>query len=241
MLLFSFDLEITGLDRVKDRITEVGACLWSTKINRALETASFLVKSEVPVPKEVTAITGINDAMLKRFGLDEKDAIEEIISFMTDADAVIGQNVVQFDKEFLINAAARHSIAVPDKLWIDTRTDLPLSVETKALSYMCADHGFLNPFPHNAVADVLSVLKLASMYEIDQMVARAKEPNVVLQSLQAYDNNADAKKMKFMWKPDLGKRWLRVVKQSDVDLIAKTAPFNISIITDVTSQQVWYS
>ena len=160
---------------------------------------------------------------------------------MNDADAVIGQNIVQFDKEFLFNAAARHSMAVPDKIWIDTRTDLPLSVETKSLPYMCADHGFLNPFPHNAVSDVLSVLKLASMYDIDQMVARAKEPNVVLRSLQAFDNNADAKKMKFTWKPDLGKRWLRVVKKSDVDIIAKTAPFNISIITDVTAPQVWYS
>ena len=100
MLLFSFDLETTGVDRVKDRITEVGACLWSTKINRALETASFLVKSEAPVPKEVTAITGINDVMLKRFGLDEKDAIEEIISFMTDADAVIGTMLCNSTRNF---------------------------------------------------------------------------------------------------------------------------------------------
>jgi DNA polymerase-3 subunit epsilon len=240
MVLASIDFEISGLDRKADRITEVGAVLWSTGLKRAMETASFLVKSEVPVSKEVEALTGINNAMLKKFGVEEEWAIEETIRFVEASEAVIGQNVIQFDKHFLYNAAARLGMTVPERLWIDTRTDLPLSVETKSLSYMACDHGFLNPFPHNAVADALTVLKLISMYNIDDMVARAKEPNVVLSSLQKFDNNADAKKLKFGWKPEL-KKWLRVVKASDVDVLAKSAPFNIAVEKGVTSDQVWYS
>ena len=240
MLLNSLDFETTGLNRETDRITEVGTVLWSTKTTRAIETSSFPVKSGVSISKEVEAITGISNAMVKKFGVDEDWAIEEVIRFVEASEAVIGQNVVQFDKHFLYNAAKRLNLTVPERLWIDTRTDLPLSVETKSLSYMATDHGFLNPFPHNAVADALTVLKLVSMYNIDEMVARAKEPNVVLSSFQAFEENAAAKKLKFGWKPEL-KKWLRVVKSSDVDVLAKTAPFNVAVEKEISPEMVWYS
>ena len=240
MILNSLDFETTGLNRETDRITEVGTVLWSTKHYRAMETASFFVQSEVSVSKEVEALTGISNAMLKKFGVEETWAIEETIRLVEASDAVIGQNVIQFDKHFLDNAAKRLNLKVPERLWIDTRTDLPLSVESKSLVYMATDHGFLNPFPHNAVSDALTVLKIVSMYNVDEMVARAKEPNVVLSSLQKFEDNAAAKKLKFGWKPEL-KKWLRVVKASDVDVIAKSAPFNISVEKGITPEQVWYS
>jgi DNA polymerase-3 subunit epsilon len=239
MLLTSLDFETTGLDRAKDRITECGLVLWSTKTNRALETTSFLVGAGVAISKEVENLTGISTAMISKFGVDEIFAIEETIRLVEACDAVVGQNVVQFDKQFLVNAAARLGLKVPERLWLDTRTDLPLSVESKSLSYMACDHGFLNPFPHNAVGDALTVLKIVSMYNIDEIVARAKEPNVVLSSLQKFEDNAAAKKLKFFWKPEL-KKWLRVVKHSDVEVLAKSAPFNISIEKEITPEQVWY-
>lgn len=240
MLLTSLDFETSGLDRNSDRITECGLVLWSTKINRALETASFLVNAGIPVPKEVEDLTGISTAMIKKFGVEEPWAIEETIRLVEASDAVIGQNVIQFDKHFLVNAAARLGMTIPERLWIDTRTDLPLHVETKALSYMACDHGFLNPFPHNAVGDGLTVLKLASAYDIDVVVARAKEPTVVLQSHQSFDHNDGAKKLKFGWKPEL-KKWLRVCKQSDVQTIVQSALFDVSIEIGITPEQVWYS
>jgi DNA polymerase-3 subunit epsilon len=193
------------------------------------------------VSKEVEALTGINNAMLKKFGVEEEWAIEETIRFVEASEVVIGQNVVQFDKHFLYNAAARLGMTVPERTWVDLRTDLPLNVDTKTLSYMACDHGFINFFPHNAVTDALTVLKIAAMYDIDAMVARAKEPTLVIRSHQDFDHNADAKKLKFMFKAELGKKWLRVIKQSDLDVIGKTAPFDISVETGITPDQVWYS
>ena len=237
----SLDFETTGLDKVKDRITEPGLVLWSTKINRVVEAASFLVKTDVSVSKEVEEKTGISNALLKKFGCDEDWAVEETLRFIEASEYVIGQNVCQFDKHFIYNAAARHSMKVPERLWVDTRTDLPLHVETKSLTYMAADHGFLNPFPHVAIADGLTVLKIASAYDLDAMVKRAQEPTLVIRSHQAFENNADAKKLKFMFKAELGKKWLRVIKQSDLEVIGKTAPFDISIEKEITPDQVWYS
>jgi DNA polymerase III subunit epsilon len=244
MLLLSLDFETTGLDRENDRITEVGAILYSTKINRAIENTSYLVDAGLPVPQAVADLTGISTGLIKKMGRPEKDAIEDIAILIGQADAVIGQNVVQFDKPFLDNAAKRLGVLIPEKTWIDTRTDLPLSVESKSLVYMAADHGFLNPFPHNAIADGLTVLKLAAMYDFDKMLARAKEPNVVIQSLQSFADNDKAKKLKFGFKPSLGKKWLRVVKSSDVDILVKAAEeagINLAVEKEITPQQVWYS
>ncbi len=240
MLLLSLDFESSGLDRQKDRITEVGAVLWSTTFNRAMETASYFVECEVPIPKEVSDITGITAPMLKKFGRPEVDAIEDVVYLMGLADAVIGQNVIQFDKHFLDNAGARLKIDIPKKLWIDTRTDLPPQVETKTLSYMAADHGFLNPFPHNAVADALTVLKIVALYDINEIVKRAQEPVLVVQAHQKFEDNAAAKKLKFGFKASLGKKWLKVIKESDLDGLVKSAPFNISIEKEITPQMVWY-
>lgn len=239
MILLSLDFETTGLDKEKDRITEVGAVLWSTNFNRAMETTSYFVDAGVPIPKEITELTGINAAMLKKFGYSENDAMDLLIEMAEQADAYVGQNVIQFDKIFFENTTYRLGKPVPEKLWIDTRTDLP-GVESKSLSYMACDAGFLNPFPHNAVADCLTVLRLVSKFPIEDVVARAKQPNVVVQGLQDRDHNDDAKKLKFLWKPEF-KMWLKVVKEGDVKSLAEAAPFNISIQTQMTPDQVWYS
>ncbi len=58
-----FDLETTGLDSTKDKIIEIGAC----KIlqGKIVETFSTFVKPSRHIPKEITELTGIDDAMVK--------------------------------------------------------------------------------------------------------------------------------------------------------------------------------
>jgi DNA polymerase III subunit epsilon len=239
MILLSFDTETTGLDPLKDRVIEVGAMLYSTGHKRVLESNGYLVKTDVLISKEITEITGITQQAVAAFGYDSETALNTILTMAEDADAFVGQNVVQFDKRFLEAWAARHNKKIPDILWIDTRTDLPPHVESKSLKYLAADHGFLPSTSHAALADCETVIQIIEKYDIKELVARAKEPSVVLSSLQKFENNADAKKLKFFWKPEL-KKWLRVVKASDVDVLAKSAPFNISIEKEITPEQVWY-
>lgn len=247
-VLLSIDFETTGLNRETDRITEVGLALWSTSFNRFLEVASFFVDAGIPIPKEVTDITGINTPMIKKFGVEESWAVEEIIRMASLADAFIGQNVIAFDKDFLLNAAKRTNQVVPDKLWIDTCSDLP-GVEKKTLTLMAAEAkdpvtgrhaGFINPFPHAALSDAMTVLQLVSMHKIEDVVARAKQPNLVVQSLQKFDDNHLAKKFKFGFKEKLGKKWVKVVKEGDLEQLTKDVPFDLSILKDVKPEQVWY-
>jgi len=246
MILLSIDFETSGLDPEKNEITEVGAVLWSTSFHRAMETASYFIQTSAPLSKEITDLTGINSAMLTKFGYPQEIAYENLEDMIEQADAFVGQNVIRFDKRFLEAWAKKNGKTIPEKLWIDTRTDLP-GVKSKHLGYMAADAvdpatgrpcGFLNPFPHNAVSDCLTVLRLIDMHPIDAVVARAKQPTVVLQSHQERQDNGAAKKLGFVWNPKYG-IWWAGAKEGDVEGIVKSAPFNISI-EKIPLEQLWY-
>ena len=48
-----------------------------------------------------------------------------------------------------------------------------------------------------------------------------------------------ASKLHFRWKPDLGKRWLKVIKECDIEEESRLASFDISIEKDVMPEDVW--
>lgn len=227
MILMAFDLETTGLDFVKDRPIEVGIILYSIGQQKCLESQGFLVKSEVPISLEITKITGITQGAVDKFGYEQGESYETILSFMEQADAVIGHNVVRFDRRMLEAWAHRNLSELPEKLWIDTFTDLPDTFATK-LGYMASDAGFVNMFPHSALADCQTVLKLVSDYDIEKIIERAKSPTVVVQAHQSRADNGLAKKAKFRWYPER-KIWWRWLKEMDLEIFAKDLKFDISV------------
>jgi len=201
MIFLSFDVETTGLDVQNDRVIEVGAVLYSTGHNKCLKSAGFLVKTDKPISADITKLTGVHPGAVDKFGIDSFTAINIVLVMASKADAIIGQNVLRFDKKILESWGARENTVIPEKLWIDTMYDLP-GVDGKHLGYQAADHGFLNMFPHSALGDCQTVLKLVSMYDIEKVVERAKSPFVVLQAHQKRHENDLAKKAKFRWNPD---------------------------------------
>lgn len=229
MLLLSYDTETTGLDRQKDRIIEIGLALYSTGQNKILESTGFLVQSDgVPITSEITELTGITQAAVNKFGYDPADALDDVIRFAEQADAIIAHNGNRFDKPVTENAAKRLNRILPDKLWIDTITDIP-GVKGEQLITMCAKHGFVNPNQHSAEDDAKSVLKLISGYDIDKIVERAKSPTVVLRSHQpnTTSNNKIVRKLGFIWNGE-AKIWWRATKEMDVEELVKKVPFDVS-------------
>jgi DNA polymerase III epsilon subunit-like protein len=248
MILLALDFETSGLDPLTCVVREVGAVLWSTAQHRQLESAGFLVKSSVPVTAEESAIHHITPAAIDKFGFQTGESLQNIISMLEMADAFLGQNIVRFDHQVLINWAIKENFPSPivdyirKKLVIDTLFDIP-GVEGKKLQYMLADHGKLNPFPHGGITDALSTIVLIEEHtpedgNIDPIVNRAKSPTLILQSHQNRSNNADAKKLKFRWQPDF-KIWWKAVKEQDLEALRKDAPFDITIRQDLTIDQVW--
>jgi DNA polymerase III subunit epsilon len=104
-----FDLETTGLDPAKHEIIEIGAI----RVNRDSndhETFQTLVKPAKKVPKKITEITGINQAMVDADGADNETALREFLEFVGDLQLVSFN--ADFDMAFVRNACARHSISI---------------------------------------------------------------------------------------------------------------------------------
>jgi DNA polymerase III epsilon subunit-like protein len=252
MILGVLDFETTGIDVLQDRVWEVGQIIYSTGQQRVLESTGFLVATDRPICAQAAAKLKVNPAavllMCKKFGYDEQDSIEGILEWLKKVDAVIGQNINQFDWEVLRNWANRYRAILPPMLLIDTMWDLP-GVQGHQLQHMAADDGFLNLAPHCALADCQTTLKLIEnrLSILDKIVERAKSPVVILQSLQDRDNNEQAKDRNalwnqiggsFHWNDQPGHIWWKAVKEMDVEAIAKAAPFDVAIRRDLNLREL---
>src|ERR1700688_16029 len=215
MIICALDFQTSGLSFEKDRVIEVGLILFSTGLNRVVESHGFLVKSEVPVSKEVTVLTGITQSMVDKFGYDPDNSFETILEMFSEAEAIIGHNVVRFDKKMLESWAARIDKTVPEKLWIDTYTDMPLSAEPKSLKYMACDAGILALNSHGALADCETVLYLIQKFDFSEILSRAKEPTLVIKAEVTFDTNKLAKARKYRWNPNF-RMWWKTIKSADL-------------------------
>ncbi len=104
-----FDLETTGLNPETHEIIEFGAI----RVNRDSvnhETFQSLVRPTRKVPKKITELTGISQAMLDADGESIDSALRDFLSFVGDLRLVSFN--ADFDMAFLNNAAAKHSISI---------------------------------------------------------------------------------------------------------------------------------
>ncbi|SRR5579875_1281630 len=217
MIVCGIDLETTGLSPIEDRVTELGFVLWDTTVKTPLLVVNTFVDPGRSIPPEISAINKITTEMVSRWGIPSKTALNTLVSNMDKADVVCAHNGTNFDKPFIEEWGRREGVQIPDKLWIDTRTDLP--VTGTRLIYMCAEHaGFVNPFPHRAVFDVMSMLRLLSQFDVEAVVARAKLPTITLQAQVRFDEKEKAKEQGYQWREAntfSGKAWLKDVKEGE--------------------------
>jgi DNA polymerase III epsilon subunit-like protein len=249
MILGVLDFETTGTDLLQDEVTEVSQVIYSTGQRRIFEAGSFLVAGTRPIPKFIEERTGITNVARKKFGYDSQDSLQGMLDWLKKVDAVAGQNINQFDWELLRIWASHYRAILPPMLLIDTMWDLP-GVQGRKLLHMAAEDGFLPMGQHGALVDCLTTLRLIEnrLGNLDKIVERAKSPIVVLQSLQDRDHNELAKDRDaswnqiggcFHWNDQPGHLWWKAVKEMDVEIVAKDAPFDVCIRRDLNLRDLW--
>ncbi len=152
-----FDIETTGLDPMRDCITEIGAVL----IKNGNITGRFhsLVNPEVPIPDEIVELTGITDEMVK----DCPTASQVIPAFLDFAgDSVLVAHNAPFDMGFIQHKAAGMGMTVKNKV-LDTlaitRRLLP-RLKTHKLSAVAQHFNIDMERAHRAVDDALVTAKI---------------------------------------------------------------------------------
>lgn len=229
MRVLGFDVETTGLDPQKDRIIEVGAVLWDVEQKVPLKTISDIVKQEgAVVSEEITKITGITPAMVDEFGVEPLNMVAVLNNAVAmGVDYIVAHNGENFDKPFLMNELDRLGIGPDVSLrkipWIDTRSDIPFEKEpeSRRLKHLALDLGFINPFPHRAVFDVLTMLKVLSHYDITKIVEYQKVPWITVRAVVSYDDRQKAKDLRYQWEKagdkTFPKCWVKRIKQTLLD------------------------
>lgn len=231
-LLLGIDIETTGLEIGKDSVTEIGWAVWDTEKRALCSLHSHFVTLPpgVVYSKELAVLTGFDADILDRYG----KPLSTVLSLLgvEQFDYFCAHNGLRFDKPFLQAVCESGGMAkmfFDTRPWIDTKIDLPLTYKPKstALVYMAADHGFLNPFPHRALFDCLTMFKVLSQYDIDKVIQSAMSPMVRLVAKVSYDGRQLAKDAGFFWDAEK-KTWFiecRGIKSAE---IIERCPFPVT-------------
>jgi len=164
------DLETTGLDASKDRIIEIGLVEFvatGSALPVMTGTYSGLEDPGMPLPEVIQKLTGLSDDVLRARQIDWLT----VRSMLSRASMVVAHNA-DFDRGFL---AQRPELRDLNLHWACSSRHINWRAHgfrTRALNYLAADHGFVNPFAHRALFDCATTFRLISPY-LAELTARS--------------------------------------------------------------------
>lgn len=171
----AFDFETTGLDPERDAVTEVAAI----RFTNGERDSSFesLVNPQIPIPREITNITGISDEMVAD-APKEDEVAEKLINFI-GSNSIVAHNI-GFDMQFLRRLS---ELVHPGSEVLNVQYDT-LSL-ARAFLFFLPNHrlgtvaeffGFSRKGEHRAGADTekvgqifLELVKEASSYDLSMI------------------------------------------------------------------------
>ncbi len=237
MKILGCDFETTGLVPETHSITEVGMVMWDTDLRMPVKEMGYIVNPgpDAVWEPEVFNVNKLTPEICAQSGYEYGRAAKQFFLWYQDADAAVAHNGTQMEKPFVKVWGDKFSYDFqPDKLWIDTSTDIEFpSKMSRRLTYLAADHRFLNPFPHSALADVLTMLVILDQYPLDGVIRLAKSPSVSVKAVVSYDDRELAKargyraeysaQNKFMY-------WKLTIKECFLERERAEAGFPIEVI-----------
>lgn len=187
-----YDVETTGLNFDRDRLTEIGAV--KIKNLRVIDSFNTMVNPERSIPQKIVELTGINNGMVAN-APKERQAVEEFFRFCGDNPVMVAHNA-RFDNSMIDAVCRRHNIP-HEYTSIDTlvmsRAMLP-ELGRHTLDSV-ARHLKLGKFEHHRACDDAMILakifiKLAERLVNDNGVE-------ILADLNTKVNKIDVKKLKY--------------------------------------------
>jgi DNA polymerase-3 subunit epsilon len=177
---------------------------------------------------QIIQLTGLTDDILKEFGTPPAPNLEWLDEFVEKhhVDYIVAHNGENFDKPLLYAELSRNGVA-GDRLrrlpWIDTRTDIPFPTEpdSRRLRHLALDCGFINPFEHRAIFDVLTMLRVLGHYPIQDVLEYQKIPFTTVRALVSYQDREQAKSQRYSWEKigdkTFPKMWVKRIKLNLLD------------------------
>ncbi|MBQ9956438.1 MAG: PolC-type DNA polymerase III [Ruminococcus sp.] len=186
-----FDVETTGLNFKKDRLTEIGAV--KLKNLQVVESFNTFVNPKMQIPEKIVELTGITDEMVAD-APEEKEALEKFMEFCGDSPVLVAHNA-SFDTTFINKVCERTGISFKYN-WLDTlilcQVMLPEMGRHKL--NQVAKHLKLGKFEHHRASD--DAFMLSKIYT--ELVGRLVNEKGVktLSEIDIKAGTIDVKKLK---------------------------------------------
>ena len=236
MLLGFIDFEATDKDPLTARITQYAISVYEDTggWSEVWHYSGLLFDSSYPeMDKTAQAITGISREQIKKFGESPVDKLPDFIKAMESCDYVIGHNIKRFDIPLLGIECERYGFEQPHCNFIDTRFDIPYPphIETRKLSYLCAEHNICVSSGHSARHDVDVTARLFFRYPMDEIIALSKSPEIWIRADVSYDTKDKAKERKYSW--DSAKKiWVKQLKECHLEKEKEASNFEVIVLKD---------
>jgi DNA polymerase-3 subunit epsilon len=151
------DTETTGLNHRKDEIIEIGAVVFTFdetgNIGDVIGVYSALQQPSIPIPEEITRLTGISDDMVA----DQMIDLHQVRAVIEPADLVIAHNA-GFDRPF----CETFSPIFAGKAWACSVSEIDWAsrgFEGTKLGYLIGQAGYFHE-GHRAVDDCFALLEV---------------------------------------------------------------------------------
>lgn len=154
------DIETDGLDFLKNSIIEIG-CIKA--IGRKLEEFERAIKIESKLPLDIRTLTGLSDEYLAKNGVDEQEALIDLLEFIGDLPVVnYGNN---FDINFINYALKNNGLQIIKNQTIDLMRCVKKEkrmLENYKLQTVLKAYGIDKKLPHRALADAKLTYELTT-------------------------------------------------------------------------------
>ncbi|MCP3394922.1 3'-5' exonuclease [Bradyrhizobium sp. CCGB12] len=219
------DVETTGLNPTCDQIIELGmvkfAYLPDGRVTRVLDTFGCFNQPSVPIPAEVTALTGITDEMVDGHSLDPG----RVAAFAADAVVVIAHNAA-FDRKFM----ERYCPSFEHQAWACSVSEIEWrnhGFEGSRLPYLLMKAGLFHE-AHRAVDDCLALLEILALQlphhnrtVLSALLERARRKTIRIWAEQSpFELKDELKRRGYRWSDGTDgrpKSWYIDVDESDQD------------------------
>jgi DNA polymerase-3 subunit epsilon len=234
MIIAGIDFETTSVDPQTCLPTEIAIIRWDPHRNSIVESISVLLEVPLGLVIDNYGITGLDSSILRQHGFSWMDVEDFILRRLQTSNYIMAHNV-EFDRIILKRLINWDSYLgekpFDDNRWIDTMTDVPYpdNIKTRSLLHLAAEHGFLNPFPHRALFDVMTMIKIAGMYDLNEVIRYADSPNIWVRAGVSMDDRQKAKDRNYRWDP-VNKFWVKQIKELNLEKEEEGAEFPIDIL-----------
>jgi DNA polymerase-3 subunit epsilon len=237
MLLLGIDLETNSLDTATAEIIEIGYAMFDTEHEAIVRYGGGLVTPRNSdwefAPGGPGNIT-VDEIIFNGLPFEEY-CRRDLELFLNFADALVGHNILAFDLPILQRFYPKAGREIRPITVIDTMIDLPLRHHntSKSLVNLCAENGFVNPFPHRAIFDIAATFKLMSMYNFAEVWSSATTPLIWLCAAVSFDDKDKARNRKYRW-DSVNRLWVKQIREFKKNQEIEAAEFDVALLPNYT-------